>query len=135
MVINSNQIDQLSRTNQAEQSDNSAVANELKKIAELRELEQKSDDRAYAAMKSDAKKFESMKQEKAQLAKLQKDPGIKVLSSLAKDLSAIGIDLTPRSLSKGASQKVSDEVEQMLSTRILKEDKADIGNRLTRDAV
>jgi len=134
MVISTNQIDQTSKLNQAEQADNSAVTQELRKIEDLKKLQQQADTNAYENL-YDAKRLAALKEEKGYQAKLMKDPGIKVLSDLAKDLATLGIDLSPKTLSKSSTSKLNDEIENILDKTSLKEDKFEAKNNLTREAV
>ena len=135
MVINANQIGQGNKLNQNEQSENAAVAQELRKIGDLNELQKQIDSKAYESIKSDAKHLEALRNDKAYYAKLQKDPGTKVLSNLAQDLAKIGIDLTPKAVAKFTSGKISDELDNIISRSNLMEDKAEVKNHLTREAV
>jgi len=135
MVLGANQIDQTKKLNQAEQSDNSAVAQELRKIDDLKRLQQQMDAKAYDQIAYDAKRLESLRSEKGYHAKLQKDAGVKVLSELAKDLAKIGIDLTPKPMTKFTASKIELEMENILNRTSQNEDKYDVKNNLTREAV
>jgi len=139
MVLNTNQINQTNKIDQAEQSDNSAVTQELRKIEQLKQLQQlyqqQANAKAYENLKSDAKSLEALRGEKGYQAKLLKDPGIKILSNLAKDLATLGIDLFPKTLSKSSNSKLIDEIEKILDKTSLKEDKFEVKNNLTREAV
>ena len=130
MVISTDQINQTKKADQAKESDNAAVMRELQKIADLKKMQQNMDTKSYENILSDAKRVETLKGEKAYQAKLQKDPGIKVLSSLAKDLAAMGIDLSPKTDKKSLNSRINDELEQINNT-MLKGDQLD----LTKDAV
>ncbi len=130
MVLSTDQINQTKRADQAKETDNAAVMRELQKIADLKKMQQNMDMNTYENIISDAKRVETLRGEKAYQAKLQKDPGIKVLSNLAKDLAALGIDLTPKMDKKSLNSKITDELEQ-ISQSLLKGDKLD----LTKDAV
>ncbi|MFH1709843.1 MAG: hypothetical protein ABH860_02080, partial [bacterium] len=136
MVISANQINQTKSVNEAEQADNSTIAQELKKIEQLKQLQQQQmNSKAYEGLKSSAKRVEELRGEKGYQAKLQKDPGIKILSNLAKDLAALGMDITPKSLKKSTTGKINDELEQILDKKaVLKEDKYEVSN-LTKEAV
>jgi len=136
MVLNTNQINQTNNINKAEQSDNSAVAQELKKIEQLKQLQQQQmNSKAYEGLKSDAKSIEALRGEKGYQAKLQKDPGIKILSNLAKDLASLGIDMTPKSLKKSSSSLISNELDSIFQTSGLKEDSIEVNKNVTKQAV
>jgi hypothetical protein len=130
MVLSTDQVNQTKKADQAKETDNAAVMRELQKIADLKKMQQNMDTKTYENILSDAKRTETLKGEKAYQAKLQKDQGIRVLSSLAKDLASLGIDLTPKMDKKSLNSKINDELEQ-LSQSMLKGDKLD----LTKDAV
>lgn len=131
MVISTDQINKTNKTDQTQESDNAAVIRELQKIADLKKLQQHMDAKAYETLIADAKRVESLRGEKGFQSKLQKDPGIKVLSNLARDLAKLGVDITPKMLKKSLNGKINDELETILNKSILKEDKLD----LTKDAV
>jgi hypothetical protein len=137
MVFSSNQINQTKSVNKAEQENNSTVTQELKKIEDLRKLQNlqsNADAKTYESLQHDAKRVESSRAEKGYQAKLQKDPGIQVLSSLAKDLAALGIIMTPKSLKKSSNSKLMNELEQMINKSTLNGDKVELNN-LTKEAV
>ncbi len=132
MVISTDQINQTKNSNKSEDSDNSAVAKELRKIEQLKRLQQQQmDTKSYDKLINDAKHLETLNNEKGYQAKLQKDQGIKVLSRLAKDLAGLGINLTPNSLKKSSTGKVNEELENIFNKTLFKEDKSEI----TKEAV
>jgi hypothetical protein len=130
MVLSTDQINQTKKADQAKETDNAAVMRELQKIADLKKMQQNMDTKSYENVVSDAKRVETLRGEKAYQAKLQKDPGIRVLSDLAKDLAALGVDLTPKADKKSLNSKINDELEQISKT-LLQEDHID----LTKEAV
>lgn len=131
MVVNFNQIDPTQQGSSAQQNDKTGVAQELKKLDDLKSLQKQGDDRAYEALKSDAKQVQALRHEKAYQAKLQKDAGIKVLSDLANDLASLGIDVTPKASKTGG--KLGEDLEN-IANKVLKEDKFE-QNHMTQNAV
>lgn len=131
MVISTDQINQTNKAEQTKETDNSAVIRELQKIADLKKLQQHMDSKTYESLISDAKRVESLRGEKAFQVKLQKDPGIKVLSNLARDLAKLGVDITPKMLKKSLNGKIDEELETILNKSTLKDDQLD----LSKDAV
>lgn len=132
MVIGADQIGQTRNVNGSERPDNNAVARELQRIADLKHLQQQQmDTKAYQNLIQDAKQLEALRAEKGYQAKLQKDPGIKILSSLARDLAALGIDISARTLKKSSNTKLMDELEHALGKQLLKEDEL----HLSKEAV
>jgi nitrogen regulatory protein PII len=135
MVISTDQINQTKKTNNAEDGDKSAVAQELKKIEQLKKLQQQQmDTKSYDKLLNDAKHLETLGSEKGYQAKLQKDEGIKVLSRLAKDMASLGIDITPKHLKKSTTGKINDELESIFNKTGLKEDKFEVTKEAVKSA-
>ncbi len=132
MVVNFNQIDPTKANEQTKQTDNTAVTQELRRIADLKSLDQKTDARAYDKLIQDAKQLEALRNEKGYQAKLQKDKGTKILADLAKDLAALGMEFTPK-LSNTAN--IADDLEGVLGKSALKDDKFEVKDHLTQQAV
>lgn len=133
MSVNFNQIDPANQANQSEQTEQSNVASELRRIAELAQTDKQVDKKAYDQFLHTAKRTESLRQqERSFQVKMQKDPGTKVLAELARDLSSLGIDLTPKNKH---SHKMESEFDNLLEKLNRKEDKAEVKDHLTRDAV
>ena len=136
MVINVNQVNPADQVQQNQQADNSSVAQELRKIEDIKKAEQQLDARAYDKIKNDAKRLDALSTEKGYQAKLQKDPAIKILSSLATDLAKIGVlELSSKAMGK-TSGKIDSEMEKAMDKiGNLREDKYEINRNMTRDAV
>ena len=124
----SQQIDQNKQAQQGEQADKSAVAQELKQIAELKDyeklLEKKGDEKTIDRAKHDTK-----------TGKAQKDRGTKVLADLAKDLASLGMDFTQKAASKFQPSKMGDELDKLLEKKTGKEDKYEATKTITREAI
>ena len=135
MVLSTNQIGQTPGVSESQEPSKTAVERELQKIGDLKRLQQQQlDSKAYDHLLQDAKQLAALTAEKGYQAKLQKDPGIKVLSSLAKDLAALGIDISAKTLKKSSQTKLMDELENALG-KSLKEDKLNLSKEAVKRAM
>jgi hypothetical protein len=136
MVVNIiGQINPAEQMQNTEQANNSAVVQELNKIDQLKQMQQKSDDKAYDKLLWNAKHLEALRDEKVQ-DKALKDHGVRILSNLMDGLSSLGIaDISSKTLTKSTTNKIEHEFQKSLDKTAMKEDKHEVTNRLTREAV
>jgi len=124
------------QANPAETPQNNDLAQAMRKVEQLKQLQQQQmNTKAYESLKSDAKSIEELRGEKGYQSKLQKDPGIKILANLARELASLGIDVTPKALKKSSTSFINDELESLFQTSSLKEDSIEVNKNVTRDAV
>ena len=129
-------LNQLKQTAGAEQNEKTDLAQAQRRTEQLKQLQQQQmNSKAYENVLSDAKRVDELRGEKGYQSKLQKDPGIKILSSLAKDMASLGIDMSPKMLKKSSAGKINEELESIFQSASLKEDSVEVNKNVTREAV
>jgi hypothetical protein len=124
------------QANPAETPQNNDLAQAMRKVEQLKQLQQQQmNSKPYESLVSDAKRVEELRGEKGYQSKMQKDPGIKILANLAKELASLGIDVTPKALKKSSTSFINDELESIFQTSGLKEDNVEVNKNVTREAV
>lgn len=135
MTVNLNQINPADQIKESQQSENSVISQELRKIADLRELQKQVDNKAYEKLIYDAKHLEALRNEKV-YQKAKKDPGVRILADLADDLAKLGIaNISSRTITKPMASRIDEELEKALNRTSGREDKYELRNHLTKDAV
>jgi hypothetical protein len=129
-------IDPSQKVQQTEQANKTAVEQELKNIADMKQS-QKSADNKQDDKKLQSKHLEHLAQQNATTKTTHKDKGTAILSNLASDLEGLKLmDFTPKTLTKAMASNITDELERTMDKSSLsKDDKTEAQNRLTQEAV